>query len=103
MILFPRAGGDPYEHVASVLVNISKKEVGRKLLLDPKRGLLKQIIRQFDSTNPLRKKGVSLRIFLHTFMLSFALIQMQSVLVSLASSQPKLSSKFCNFYCFGKQ
>ncbi|KAI5679048.1 hypothetical protein M9H77_09998 [Catharanthus roseus] len=54
-----RKGGDPYEHVASVLVNISKKEVGRKLLLDPKRGLLKQIIRQFDSTNPLRKKGVA--------------------------------------------
>ncbi|KAL3511133.1 hypothetical protein ACH5RR_030534 [Cinchona calisaya] len=51
--------GDPFEHVASVLVNISKKEAGRKLLLDPKRGLLKQIIRQFDSTSPLRKKGVS--------------------------------------------
>lgn len=51
--------GDPLEHVASVLVNISKKEAGRKLLLDPKRGLLKQIIRQFDSVSPLRKKGVS--------------------------------------------
>ncbi|CAA0823864.1 ARM repeat superfamily protein [Striga hermonthica] len=51
--------GDPFEHVASVLVNISKKEAGRKLLLDPKRGLLKQIIRQFDSPSPLRKKGVS--------------------------------------------
>ncbi|GFP87362.1 protein hgh1 homolog [Phtheirospermum japonicum] len=51
--------GDPYEHVASILVNISQKEEGRKLLLDPKRGLLKQIIRQFDSPSPLRKKGVS--------------------------------------------
>lgn len=51
--------GDPFEHVASVLVNVSKKEEGRKLLLDPKRGLLKQIIRQFDSTSQLRKKGVS--------------------------------------------
>ncbi|PIN24083.1 hypothetical protein CDL12_03204 [Handroanthus impetiginosus] len=51
--------GDPFEHVASILVNISKKEEGRKLLLDPKRGLLKQIIRQFDSPGPLRKKGVS--------------------------------------------
>ncbi|XP_042496100.1 protein HGH1 homolog [Macadamia integrifolia] len=49
---------DPFEHVGSILVNISKMEAGRKLLLDPKRGLLKQIIRQFDSTNPLRKKGV---------------------------------------------
>ncbi|CAI9756206.1 unnamed protein product [Fraxinus pennsylvanica] len=51
--------GDPFEHVASILVNISQKEAGRKLLLDPKRGLLKQIIRQFDSGSPLRKKGVS--------------------------------------------
>ncbi|CAH9129016.1 unnamed protein product [Cuscuta epithymum] len=51
--------GDPFEHVASVLVNISKKEEGRKLLLDPKRGLLKQIIRQFDSRSMIRKKGVS--------------------------------------------
>lgn len=51
--------GDPFEHVGFVLVNISKKEAGRKLLLDPKRGLLKQIIMQFDSTSPLRKKGVS--------------------------------------------
>ncbi|KAK2991389.1 hypothetical protein RJ640_007853, partial [Escallonia rubra] len=51
--------GDPFEHVGSILVNISKKEAGRKLLLDPKRGLLKQIIRQFDSTSLLRKKGVS--------------------------------------------
>ncbi|KAI8020659.1 hypothetical protein LOK49_LG03G00440 [Camellia lanceoleosa] len=51
--------GDPFEHVGSILVNISKREAGRKLLLDPKRGLLKQIIRQFDSTSSLRKKGVS--------------------------------------------
>ncbi|KAG8383094.1 hypothetical protein BUALT_Bualt05G0148800 [Buddleja alternifolia] len=50
---------DPYEHVASILVNVSQKEAGRKLLLDPKRGLLKQIMRQFDSPSPLRKKGVS--------------------------------------------
>lgn len=51
--------GDQFEHVGSILVNISKKEAGRKILLDPKRGLLKQIIRQFDSSSPLRKKGVS--------------------------------------------
>ncbi|KAH6763133.1 ARM repeat superfamily protein [Perilla frutescens var. hirtella] len=54
-----KKGDDPFEHVASILVNISQKEAGRKLLLDPKRGLLKQIIRQFDSPSPLRKKGVS--------------------------------------------
>ncbi|XP_057748783.1 uncharacterized protein LOC130967788 [Arachis stenosperma] len=50
---------DPFEHVASILVNISKQQAGRQLLLDPKRGLLKQIIRQFDSNSSLRKKGVS--------------------------------------------
>lgn len=49
---------DPFDHVGSILVNISKKEEGRKMLLDPKRGLLKQIIRQFDSSSLLRKKGV---------------------------------------------
>lgn len=50
---------DPFDHVGSILVNISKKEGGRKILLDPKRGLLKQIVRQFDSSSYLRKKGVS--------------------------------------------
>lgn len=50
---------DPFGHVGSILVNVSKNKVGRSLLLDPKRGLLKQIIRQFDSTSLLRKKGVS--------------------------------------------
>uniref|UniRef100_J3N2J1 Protein HGH1 homolog n=2 Tax=Oryza brachyantha TaxID=4533 RepID=J3N2J1_ORYBR len=49
---------DTYEHVASVLVNISKVEAGRRILMEPKRGLLKQIIRQSDSVNQLRKKGV---------------------------------------------
>lgn len=51
--------GDPFEHVGSILVNISKMEAGRKFLLDPKRGLLKQIIMQFDSKSSLRTKGVS--------------------------------------------
>ncbi|PKA51318.1 hypothetical protein AXF42_Ash002681 [Apostasia shenzhenica] len=50
---------DTFEHVASVLVNVSKVEAGRRILLQPKGSLLKQIIRQSDSTNPLRKKGVS--------------------------------------------
>lgn len=50
---------DSFEHVGSILVNITKQRAGRELLLDPKRGLLKQIIRQFDSNSSLRKKGVS--------------------------------------------
>jgi hypothetical protein len=52
------ADQDTFEYVASILVNISKVEAGRRILMEPKRGLLKQIIRQFDSTNQLRKKGV---------------------------------------------
>ncbi|GAV67477.1 DUF383 domain-containing protein/DUF384 domain-containing protein [Cephalotus follicularis] len=56
---FNETSEDPFDHVGSILVNISKKEAGRKMLLDPKRGLLKQIIRQFDSPSSLRKKGVS--------------------------------------------
>ncbi|XP_078444715.1 ARM repeat superfamily protein isoform X2 [Wolffia australiana] len=47
------------ESSGSILVNISKAEAGRKILLHPKRRLLKQIVQQMDSTNPLRKKGVS--------------------------------------------
>ncbi|OIV93394.1 hypothetical protein TanjilG_13846 [Lupinus angustifolius] len=50
---------DPFDHVGSILVNISQQQAGRQLLLDPKRGLLKQIIRQFDSNSSLRKKGVA--------------------------------------------
>ncbi|CAM8984120.1 unnamed protein product [Rhodiola kirilowii] len=50
---------DPFEHVGSILVNISQKDVGRKILLDPKRGLFKQILRQFDTTSSVRKKGVA--------------------------------------------
>ncbi|KAJ4750567.1 ARM repeat superfamily protein [Rhynchospora pubera] len=52
------SGEDAFEHVASVLINISKAEAGRRVLLEPKRGLLKQVMRQSDSTNPIRKKGV---------------------------------------------
>ncbi|CAA6665164.1 unnamed protein product [Spirodela intermedia] len=50
---------DPFEHVASILVNISKMEAGRRILLDPKRGLLKQIVQNVDATSSLRKKGIS--------------------------------------------
>lgn len=39
-------------------MNISKMEAGRKILLDPKRGLLKQIVQNSDAKSPVRKKGV---------------------------------------------
>ncbi|MQL78949.1 hypothetical protein Taro_011396 [Colocasia esculenta] len=56
---YETSGDDPFEHVGFILVNISKMEAGRKILLDPRRILLKQIIQQSDSANLLRKKGVS--------------------------------------------
>lgn len=49
---------DPFEHVGSVLVNITKTAGGRKIVSEPKRCILKQIIPQFDSASMLRKKGV---------------------------------------------
>lgn len=58
LLLFCISAEDTYEHVASILVNISKLETGRKILLEAKAGLLKQIVRQFDSAGSLRKKGV---------------------------------------------
>lgn len=48
--------GDAFDHVGSVLVNVSKNESGRKLLLDPKTGLLKQLLMKLDAI-PLHKKA----------------------------------------------
>ncbi|KAI3817399.1 hypothetical protein L1987_11189 [Smallanthus sonchifolius] len=59
---------DPFGHVGSILVNVSKNKVGRALLLDSKRGLLKQIIRQFDSTSLLRKKGLQNLLLISEFL-----------------------------------
>ncbi|XP_075485306.1 uncharacterized protein LOC142525023 isoform X2 [Primulina tabacum] len=56
--------GDPFKHMASILVNILQKNAGRKLLLDPKRGLSKKIIRQIGSSSSLGKKGAYLFLFL---------------------------------------
>eukprot|EP00249_Psilotum_nudum_P003398 c16789_g1_i1 orf=254-1255(+) len=50
---------DQYEHIASILVNVTRFEAGRKLLLEPKIGLLKQILLQTDSGNVIRRKGVA--------------------------------------------
>eukprot|EP00250_Pteridium_aquilinum_P005202 c15335_g1_i2 orf=161-1129(+) len=50
--------GDQYEHVSSILVNVTRLESGRKLVLDPKKGLLKQILPQSDSSSVIRRKGV---------------------------------------------
>lgn len=50
---------DQYEHISSILVNITRLETGRKLFLNANKGLLKQILPQVDSRNNLRRKGVA--------------------------------------------
>ncbi|XP_024515697.1 protein HGH1 homolog isoform X3 [Selaginella moellendorffii] len=51
-------GDDAYEHVGAILVNVSRTDLGRKLMLDTKRGLLKQVLRQCDSKSLVRRRGV---------------------------------------------
>lgn len=57
---FPGEGSeDQYEHVSAILVNVTRLEAGRKLVLDPRKRLLKQILPQSDSTSMVRRKGVA--------------------------------------------
>nr|XP_017238614.1 PREDICTED: uncharacterized protein LOC108211506 isoform X2 [Daucus carota subsp. sativus] len=51
--------GDAFEDAGSILVNISKSDAGRKFLLEPERGLIKQILKEFVSASPVRRKGWS--------------------------------------------
>ncbi|XP_027186020.1 uncharacterized protein [Cicer arietinum] len=78
-----------FEHVGSILANITKQREGRELLLDPKWGLLKQIIRQFDSNSSLRKKGVNKRC---QFLLDFEQ-QVKRALVGLAPDKHPFGSQ----------
>lgn len=50
--------GDAFEDAGSILVNISKSDAGRKFLLEPERELIKQILKEFVSASPVRRKGV---------------------------------------------
>uniref|UniRef100_A0A0D9XJN6 Protein HGH1 N-terminal domain-containing protein n=1 Tax=Leersia perrieri TaxID=77586 RepID=A0A0D9XJN6_9ORYZ len=57
--LFCRSSAqDIFDSVALILMNTSKVEAGRMILMEPKKGLLKKIVQQSDSVNQLRKKGV---------------------------------------------
>ncbi|CAI5945286.1 unnamed protein product [Closterium sp. NIES-64] len=48
---------DEYEHVATILVNATRLEAARKLLLDPEKKLLRQILPQTSSSNRIRSQG----------------------------------------------
>ncbi|XP_024378321.1 uncharacterized protein [Physcomitrium patens] len=53
------AGDDEYEHVANILVNITRLEFGRKVVLDMSKGILRQILPQIDSRSVVRRQGVA--------------------------------------------
>ncbi|GLC41216.1 hypothetical protein PLESTB_001526000 [Pleodorina starrii] len=50
---------DPFEHVASVLTNVTRLPEARRLLLQPGRGLLQALVSQLQSWNSLRRLGAS--------------------------------------------
>ncbi|GFR42528.1 hypothetical protein Agub_g3428, partial [Astrephomene gubernaculifera] len=50
---------DPYQHVASVLTNVTRLAAARRLLLQPGRGLLAALVSQLAAWNPLRRLGAS--------------------------------------------
>ena len=54
-----KAGADDYEHVGSILVNITRLEDGRKLILDMSKGMLRQILPQIDARSVIRRQGVA--------------------------------------------
>ncbi|CAL8460767.1 g298 [Coccomyxa elongata] len=48
---------DPHDHTALVLTNITRLKEGRKLLLEPGRGMLQALVSQLSSPNQLRRSG----------------------------------------------
>ncbi|CAI5535710.1 unnamed protein product [Closterium sp. Naga37s-1] len=57
---------DEYEHVATILVNATRLEAARKLLLDPEKKLLRQILPQTSSSNRIRSQGPWPRVAMAT-------------------------------------
>lgn len=59
LFLLPVAPGeqDMYEHVATILPNVTRFAAGRRLLLQPGRGLLQALASQLRSGSELRRRG----------------------------------------------
>ncbi|KAL4446340.1 hypothetical protein ABPG77_003147 [Micractinium sp. CCAP 211/92] len=59
LFLAPVAPGtaDIYEHVATILPNVTRFSAGRRLLLQPGRGLLQALASQLRSGSELRRRG----------------------------------------------
>ena len=58
----PSTDKDAYAHVATILPNVTRIYVGRKLLLQPGRGLLGVIASQLRSKSELRRRGCAMTI-----------------------------------------
>lgn len=50
---------DKYEHVATILPNVTRFACGRRLLLEPGRGMLAALVSQLRSQSSLRRRGCS--------------------------------------------
>ncbi len=50
---------DPFEHLAGVVVNVTRLQQGRKLLLQPGRGLLQALVSQLLSPSETRRRGAA--------------------------------------------
>lgn len=50
---------DEYEYVANILVNVTRLESGRKVMLDMSRNILRQVLPQIDSRSVIRRQGVA--------------------------------------------
>jgi len=50
---------DEYEYVANILVNVTRLESGRKVVLDMSRSILRQVLPQIDSRSVIRRQGVA--------------------------------------------
>ena len=48
---------DPYEHLAGVVANATRMPQGRKMLLQPGRGLLHALVSQLQSPSEMRRRG----------------------------------------------
>lgn len=55
----PEPLGDPFAHVASILVNLTRLRAARSLLLQPGRGLLGALGTQLHSALLLRRQGAA--------------------------------------------
>lgn len=49
--------GDPYEHVATILPNLTRFKAGRQVVLEPGRGTLRALTSQLRSGSELRRRG----------------------------------------------